>query len=177
MTSISLRAAKVSKRGRKPRKADSAATTTTEVAVRDDVDMDPPKASSRQTPYQRMKAILATKAKDQTNKIVVRMKLLWIADHRYGNRKLVRLHFGDAEASKSLDDLLSVFKAPYEVNREDIDSLLLTATIWNMESDLDLLPSPRTVVDTNEYSNLQLYHDTQCQLTARLTQMAWPNEH
>ncbi|KAG6613085.1 uncharacterized protein IUM83_11907 [Phytophthora cinnamomi] len=101
-------------------------------------------------------------------------------NRRYGNWKLVLLHFGDAEASESLGDLLNVFKAPDEVNREDSNAFLLTATIWNVESDSDLLPprpAPGTVVDINEYSNLQLYRDTQCQLTARLTQMVWPNEH
>ncbi|KAE8972983.1 hypothetical protein PF005_g25133 [Phytophthora fragariae] len=88
------------------------------------------------------------------------MKLLWIPDHAYGQWKLIRMHFVDAQAPETLDDMLSVFKMSYEANRQDIDSLLLTATLWNLESDSELLPSPGTIVDINEYSNLQLYNGT-----------------
>ncbi|KAE8974482.1 hypothetical protein PR002_g25903 [Phytophthora rubi] len=86
------------------------------------------------------------------------MKLLWIPDHAYGQWKLIRIHFLDAQAPETLDDMLSVFKVSYEANRQDIDSLLLTATLWNLESDSELLPSSGTIVDINEYSNLQLYN-------------------
>ncbi|KAG2844180.1 hypothetical protein PC113_g18450 [Phytophthora cactorum] len=66
-----------------------------------------------------------------------------------------------------------VFRDPYELNRQDIDSLLLTATLWNLESGAELHPRPGTVVDIDEYSNLQLYRDTQCQRTTRLSQLNW----
>ncbi|EGZ29343.1 hypothetical protein PHYSODRAFT_469259 [Phytophthora sojae] len=150
------------------------------------------------TPCQRMKALLAAKAlerkesapvvstvenlreflqrKGELIPIVIRMKLVWITDHVYGTWKLVRLHFTDAEAPESLDNLLSVYKTPYEANREDIASALLTVTIWNVESDSELLPLPGSVVDINEYANLQLYRDKQCQLPTRLPQMIWSNE-
>ncbi|KAG2850520.1 hypothetical protein PC113_g16709 [Phytophthora cactorum] len=54
---------------------------------------------------------------------------------------MVLLHFVDAEAPEPLEDMLSVFKTPYEANREDVDSMLLTVTVWNMESDSELLPT------------------------------------
>ncbi|KAE9163986.1 hypothetical protein PF005_g30214 [Phytophthora fragariae] len=111
--------------------------------------------------------------KEPTFKLLLRMKLLWISDHAYGQWKLIRMHFVDAQAPETLDDMLSVFKVSYEANRQDIDSLLLTATLWNLESDSELFPSPGTIVDINEYSNLQLYNDTQCQLTTRLSQLSW----
>ncbi|KAE8993697.1 hypothetical protein PR002_g20157 [Phytophthora rubi] len=111
--------------------------------------------------------------KGSTTKLLLRMKLLWISDHAYDQWKLIRMHFVDAEAPETLDDMLSVFKVSYEANRQDIDSLLLTATLWNLESDSELLPSPGTIVDINEYSNLQLYNGTQCQLTTRLSQLSW----
>ncbi|EGZ17924.1 hypothetical protein PHYSODRAFT_502127, partial [Phytophthora sojae] len=87
--------------------------------------------------------------------------------------KLIRMHFVDAQAPESLEDMLSVFKASYEANRQEIDSLLLTATLWNLECDSELLPTPGTIVDINKYINLQLYNDTQCQLTTRLGQHSW----
>ncbi|KAG6973979.1 hypothetical protein JG688_00003285, partial [Phytophthora aleatoria] len=62
---------------------------------------------------------------------------------------------------------------PYEPNRQDIDLLLLTATLWNLESRSELLPRPGTVVDIDGYSNLQPYRHTQCQLTTRLSQLNW----
>ncbi|KAE8957958.1 hypothetical protein PR001_g31196 [Phytophthora rubi] len=151
--------------------------------------------STKSTPYQRMRELLGARAveaeqgatvvdsveglrevlrrKEPTSKLLLRMKLLWISDHAYGQWKLIRMHFVDAQAPETLDDMLSVFKVSYEANRQDIDSLLLTATLWNLESDSELLPSPGTIVDINEYSNLQLYNDTQCQLTTRLSQLSW----
>ncbi|KAE8982001.1 hypothetical protein PR002_g23658 [Phytophthora rubi] len=111
--------------------------------------------------------------KGSTTKLLLRMKLLWISDHAYGQWKLIRMHFVDAQVPETLDDMLSVFKVSYEANRQDIDSLLLTATLWNLESDSKLLLSPGTIVDINENSNLQLYNGTQCQLTTRLSQLSW----
>ncbi|KAG6949174.1 hypothetical protein JG688_00014744 [Phytophthora aleatoria] len=86
---------------------------------------------------------------------------------------MVRLRFVDAEAPGSLEDMISVFKTPYESNRDDVDSMLVTVTVWNMKSDSELLPTPGSVVDIIEYSHLQLFRGNQCQLTARLTQMRW----
>ncbi|KAG6943441.1 hypothetical protein JG687_00018462 [Phytophthora cactorum] len=72
-----------------------------------------------------------------------------------------------------LEKMLRVFRDPYEANRQDIDSILLTATLWNLESGSELLPRPGTVVNIDEYSNLQLYRDSQCQLTTRLSELNW----
>ncbi|KAG2885186.1 hypothetical protein PC117_g25639 [Phytophthora cactorum] len=58
-----------------------------------------------------------------------------------------------------LEKMLRVFRDPYEANRQDIDSILLTATLWNLESGSELLPRPGTVVNIDEYSNLQLYRE------------------
>ncbi|KAE9270107.1 hypothetical protein PR003_g30935 [Phytophthora rubi] len=118
-----------------------------------------------------LREVLQRKA--STTKLLLRMKLLWISDHVYGQWKLIRMHFVDAQAPETLHDMLSVFKVSYEANRQDIDSLLLTATLWNLENDSELLPSPGTIVDINEYSNLQLYNGRQCQLTTRLSQLSW----
>ncbi|KAE9351088.1 hypothetical protein PR003_g5051 [Phytophthora rubi] len=101
------------------------------------------------------------------------MKLLWISNHAYGQWKLARMHFVDAQAPYMLGDIISVFKVSYEANRQGIDSLLLTATLWNLRSDSELLPSPGTIADISEYPNLQLYNDTQCQLTTHLSQLSW----
>ncbi|KAE8986626.1 hypothetical protein PR001_g21351 [Phytophthora rubi] len=149
------------------------------------------------TPYERMKKFLAAKD-DRTDTVVmntveglkarlqeqdesgsgvvsgvVRMRLLWVSDHTYKQWNLVRLHLVDANAPESLEDQLKVFRDPYEGRRMDIDSLLLTATLWNVESGYQLLPPPGCVVDIKEYNNLGLYGKTQCQLTARLSQMSW----
>jgi hypothetical protein len=66
-----------------------------------------------------------------------------------------------------------VFRDPYESNHQEIDSLLVTATEWNVESDSELLPSPGGIVEISDYTNLQLYGDTKCQLTTRLSQLNW----
>ncbi|POM57567.1 Hypothetical protein PHPALM_37899 [Phytophthora palmivora] len=42
-----------------------------------------------------------------------------------------------------------------------------------MESSSDLLPPPGAIGTINNYSNLQLYQGTQCQLTARLSLLSW----
>ncbi|KAF1785503.1 hypothetical protein GQ600_16780 [Phytophthora cactorum] len=65
------------------------------------------------------------------------------------------------------------FRDPYEANRQVIDSLLLTATLWNLESGSELLPRYGTVVDIDEYSNFQFCPDTQCHLTTRVSQLNW----
>ncbi|KAE9264902.1 hypothetical protein PR003_g32632 [Phytophthora rubi] len=46
--------------------------------------------------------------KGSTTKLLLRMKLLWISDHAYGQWKLIRMHFVDAQAPETLDDMLSV---------------------------------------------------------------------
>ncbi|POM66215.1 Hypothetical protein PHPALM_17961 [Phytophthora palmivora] len=69
--------------------------------------------------------------------------------------------------------MLSIFYSSYDANHQDIDSVLLTVTVWNMESSSDLLPPPGAITTINNYSNLQLYQGTQCQLTARLSQVSW----
>ncbi|KAG6949443.1 hypothetical protein JG687_00014857 [Phytophthora cactorum] len=94
---------------------------------------------------------------DRSARIIIRLRLLWGSDHGHNNWKMVRLHFEDAEAPESLEAMLSVFKTPCEANREDIDSILVTVTVWNMESKSDLLPTPWCVVDIIEYSHLQLF--------------------
>ncbi|KAE8958627.1 hypothetical protein PF002_g10138 [Phytophthora fragariae] len=104
---------------------------------------------------------------------VIRMRLLWVSDHTYKQWNLVRIHLVDANAPESVEDQLKVFRDPYEERRMDIDSLLLTATLWNVESGSELLPPPGCIVDIKEYNNLRLYGKTQCQLTARLSQMSW----
>ncbi|KAE9003897.1 hypothetical protein PF005_g13444 [Phytophthora fragariae] len=104
---------------------------------------------------------------------VIRMRLIWVSDHTYKQWNLVRLHLVDANAPERLEDQLKVFRDPYEESHMDIDSLLLTATLWNMESGSELVPPPGCIVDIKEYSNLRLYGKTQCQLTARLSQMSW----
>jgi hypothetical protein len=45
---------------------------------------------------------------------------------------------------------------PYKQYSSEIDSVLLTASMWNMQSDSELLPTPGSVVDITEYSNLTL---------------------
>ncbi|KAE9003070.1 hypothetical protein PF011_g13053 [Phytophthora fragariae] len=148
------------------------------------------------TPYERMKKLLAAKD-DRTDTVVmntvkglkarlqeqgesgsgvvsgvIRMRLFWVSDHTYKQWNLVRLHLVDANAPESLEDQLKVFRDPYEERRMDIDSFLLTATLWNVESGSELLPPPGCIVDIKEYNNLRLYGKTQCQQTARLSQMS-----
>ncbi|KAE9045846.1 hypothetical protein PR001_g4798 [Phytophthora rubi] len=72
--------------------------------------------------------------KEPTSKLLLRMKLLWISNHAYGQWKLARMHFVDAQAPYMLGDIISVFKVSYEANRQGIDSLLLTATLWNLRT-------------------------------------------
>ncbi|KAG6945790.1 hypothetical protein JG688_00016379 [Phytophthora aleatoria] len=111
--------------------------------------------------------------KNQTTRIRIRMKLIWTSDHTYGQWQLIWMHFVDARVPEPLEKMLRVFRDPYEANRQDIDSILLTATLWNLESGSELLPRPGTVVNIDEYSNLQLYRDSQCQITTRLSQLNW----
>ncbi|OWZ07250.1 hypothetical protein PHMEG_00020380 [Phytophthora megakarya] len=145
------------------------------------------------TPYQKMKQLLAERAAtpntitavedlqeflkhpNSEEKVAIRMKLLWISGHTYQQWQLVRLHLVDADSPESLDDLLSVFYACYDSNHQDIDPALLTVTVWNVDSGSNLLPPPGAVVTIRNYSNLQLYQDAQCQLTARLSQLSWEN--
>ncbi|OWZ16912.1 hypothetical protein PHMEG_0009225 [Phytophthora megakarya] len=139
------------------------------------------------TPYQKMKQLLVDRAAtpntitavedlqeflkhpNSEEKVAIRMKLLWISGHTYQQWQLVRLHLVDADSPESLDDLLSVGRSCHM----DIDPALLTVTVWNVDSGSNLLPPPGAVVTIRNYSNLRLYQDTQCQLTARLSQLSW----
>ncbi|KAE9004403.1 hypothetical protein PR001_g16539 [Phytophthora rubi] len=96
----------------------------------------------------------------------IRMKLLMISGHKYKDWKLAR-------PISLMRMRWKVFRDRYESNCQEIDSLLVTATVWNVESDSELLPTPGCVVEISDYTNLQLYGDTQCQLTTRLSQINW----
>ncbi|KAG7375107.1 hypothetical protein PHYPSEUDO_003986 [Phytophthora pseudosyringae] len=104
---------------------------------------------------------------------VIRIRLFWVSDHTCKQWNLVRLHLVDANAPESLEYQLKVFRDPYEERRTNIDSLLLTVTLWNLESDSELLPPPGCIVDIKEYSNLRLYGKTRWQLTTGLSQLSW----
>ncbi|GMF31930.1 unnamed protein product [Phytophthora lilii] len=92
----------------------------------DTSDADPPNrdvttTETTQTPYQRMQQLLAARAdtagrvlKGQINdstdnaRVTNRMRLLWISEHTYKSWTSVRLHFVDAGAPETLEDMLSV---------------------------------------------------------------------
>ncbi|KAG3155423.1 hypothetical protein PI124_g10452 [Phytophthora idaei] len=105
------------------------------------------------------------------------MKHLWVSEHTFSQWRLARLHFVNAEAPEPLENMLSVFHANYDANRQSVDSLLLTVAIWNLENGPELLSPPGCIVTINDYSNLQLFRDAQCQLTARLNQLSWDGNH
>ncbi|KAG3013933.1 hypothetical protein PC128_g17397 [Phytophthora cactorum] len=107
------------------------------------------------------------------SKIIIRIRFfLWISYHCYEPWKLVRLHVVDADSPESLEELLQVFQVSYKENSSEIDFMLLTASMWNMQSDSELLPVPGCVVDINDYSNVQLFRETHCQLTTRVRNLS-----
>lgn len=69
-----------------------------------------------------------------------------------------------------------VFFEKYEDHRPEVDSLLLTATLCNLESTSKLLPRPGLIVDINDYTSLQAYGGNQCQLTTRLSNLTWEGQ-
>ncbi|KAG6954745.1 hypothetical protein JG687_00011621, partial [Phytophthora cactorum] len=72
--------------------------------------------------------------KDSNIKIKIRIKRLWVSEHTFNQWRLVRLHFVDAEAPEPLEDMLSVFHANYDANRQSVDSICLRSLfgIWRM---------------------------------------------
>ncbi|KAL3656481.1 hypothetical protein V7S43_018628 [Phytophthora oleae] len=110
-----------------------------------------PAASSttRLTPYERMRQLLAVQngnagrvvsavedlqailknSPEQRDTITMRMKVLWVSDHQHRQLRLARLHFVDADSPEPLDELLKVFRDPYQANAQTIDAMLFTATL------------------------------------------------
>ncbi|ETM33113.1 hypothetical protein L914_19607 [Phytophthora nicotianae] len=106
------------------------------------------------SPYERMRQLLVSSTEqsrvidtvddlkihltgaDKHKPVLIRMRLIWVSEHTHKPWKFARLHFVDASAQGSLEDMLQ----PYEANSQEVDSLLLTATVWNAEIDSELLP-------------------------------------
>ncbi|KAG3109444.1 hypothetical protein PI124_g7417 [Phytophthora idaei] len=89
---------------------------------------------------------------------------------------LICLHFTDAESSEPLETLQELFRDNYESNRDAVNSLLLTATMWNMESCSDNLPLSGAIITISDYSNLKLFRETNYQMTIELRDLTWGNQ-
>ncbi|KAG3144368.1 hypothetical protein PI124_g10081 [Phytophthora idaei] len=78
------------------------------------------------------------------------------------------------DSPESLEELLQVFQVPYKENSSEIDFTLLTASMWNMQIDSEILPVPvlGCIGDINGYSNVQLFRETHCQLTTRVRNLS-----
>ncbi|KAG7376098.1 hypothetical protein PHYPSEUDO_014448 [Phytophthora pseudosyringae] len=106
--------------------------------------------TSKLTPYERLRDMLASTAsgirrrvistvkelqahrKDQNGhrpEVTLCMKLLWASDHTYREFRLIRLHFVDADSPEPTQDLIMLFLEHYDTIRDAVNSLLLTATI------------------------------------------------
>jgi len=138
------------------------------------------------------------KAGGPTEKLSLQMKMLWVSDHAYKQFKLTRLHLIDATSPEPLEDLLTVrrlvsnvwsrrydfnlcfvdvvmqlFRDKYDENRDAVDSVLLTATMWDMGSDSKKLPPPGQVITISDYSGLKLFREDHCQVTVKLRDLSW----
>ncbi|ETN03588.1 hypothetical protein PPTG_15571 [Phytophthora nicotianae INRA-310] len=147
---------------------------------------------ARPTPYQRLRELLADAGRvissveelqqhiqasgSTEHRITLRLKLLWISDHVHKDLAFVKLHFIDAASPEPLQDLLGLFRDQYDQNRDAVNSLLFTATMWNVESSSRELPTPDTIVTITDCSKLALYRDKECQATVRLRDLSWQRE-
>jgi hypothetical protein len=66
-----------------------------------------------------------------------------------------------------------MFCDQYAGNAADVDSVLFTATSWDVDVKDNNLPPVVAIVQISEYSNLGLFRDTQCQATVRLANLTW----
>jgi hypothetical protein len=69
--------------------------------------------------------------------------------------------------------VIQLFRERYDTNRDAVIALLLTATMWNVESGSTDLPLPGSVVTINAYSSIKLFRDTDCQVTIKLKDLTW----
>ncbi|KAG3141195.1 hypothetical protein PI126_g15606 [Phytophthora idaei] len=149
----------------------------------------------RPTPYQRLQQLLAERQSAEAasrvitsveelqeflqsgnsthEKVKLQMKLAWASDHTYKQSPLVRLLFTDATSPESLKAQLALLRDQYSDNKDEIDSVLFTATIWDTDSEDEMLPVLGTVVDINSYSSLKLFRDKQCQANIKLRDLSW----
>ncbi|KAG1696463.1 hypothetical protein DVH05_012627 [Phytophthora capsici] len=130
--------------------------------------------SRRVTRVEDLKSIL-TKNADPAERLTMRMKLLWISQHTFKQFNLVKLHFVDEDSPEPLQTLLELFRDTYVQNQETIDTILLTATMWDIDSDSDDLPRSGQIVNINSYSKLQIFQEDRCQLTVKLRDLSWEN--
>ncbi|ETI57090.1 hypothetical protein L914_21566 [Phytophthora nicotianae] len=146
------------------------------------------------SPYERMRQLLVSRTEesrvintvddlmihltgaDKHKPVRIRMRLIWVSEHTHKPWKFARLYFVDASAQESLEDMLQVFREPYEANSQEVDSLLLTATVWSAEIDSEFLPPPGQIVCINGYTNLKAYGGAICQLTTRFSQLSWEGQ-
>lgn len=108
-----------------------------------------------------------------SERVIIRMKLLWVSGHEHKTWKFARLHFVDAESPEPLEEQLKVFRDTYADNARDVDSLLFTATVWDVDVDDAALPPAGAIVQISACTNLGLFRETQCQGTIRLANVTW----
>ncbi|EGZ30426.1 hypothetical protein PHYSODRAFT_295229 [Phytophthora sojae] len=78
----------------------------------------------------------------KTLNATIRLRLVWISRHLYNATHLLRLHLVDADAPETVAELHKTFKANFDEKPQYVNSVLLTATVFNAEriSD-DALPN------------------------------------
>ncbi|ETN23994.1 hypothetical protein PPTG_00461 [Phytophthora nicotianae INRA-310] len=100
------------------------------------------------SPYERMRQLLVSRTEearvidtvdvdlkihltgaDKHKPVRIRMRLIWVSEHMHNPWKFARLHFVDASAQESLEEMLQVFREPYKAKSQEVDSLLQTATV------------------------------------------------
>ncbi|KAE9208353.1 hypothetical protein PF004_g16786 [Phytophthora fragariae] len=127
--------------------------------------------SSKQTPFQRLQHLLASRQtagsagqvvtsveelqqlllnQQSLKGVTLKFKLVWISDHLYRQTKFVRQHFTDAASPETLEAQLAV------------------RTIWDMDSTDPVLPPPGTIAEIAYFSSMKLFREKQCQACVKL---------
>jgi hypothetical protein len=123
------------------------------------------------------------------------MRVVWSSRHSYDSGELIKLHLVDADTPESLDQLhevstsvvritciflnhawfcfvcgvIKLFKAPFDTDAENVNSILLTATLFKAKDIADAdLPADGSIIKIKNGRNPSLYRDVEPQVTTEL---------
>ncbi|KAE9302713.1 hypothetical protein PF008_g22420 [Phytophthora fragariae] len=114
--------------------------------------------SSKQTPFQRLQHLLACRqTAGSAGQVVTSVEELQQLLLNQQSLKGVTLKFKSSTCGKEYDE-----------NREDIDAVLFTAAIWDMDSTDPVLPPLGTIAEIAYFSSMKLFREKQCQACVKL---------
>ncbi|KAL3657083.1 hypothetical protein V7S43_017996 [Phytophthora oleae] len=99
---------------------------------------------------------------------IIRIKLVWVSRHNSSKSDTLKLHLIDTDAPEPLEELYKMFRDVYATNAASVNSILLTATIFQADNIVAKdLPPDGCIVQINTCTHPIFFRGVESQLTIK----------